>query len=138
MALLDGQKTASEMFSKLKPRVDLLKEKGINTKLAFFLIGDNPASVAYVNMKKKASEKIGIISEIVNYDESVTQKELLEKIQELNQDTDTHGMMVQLPIPNHLDTYEITNSISSIKDSDGLHAYNFGEMSLSKEAKGIE
>ena len=83
-------------------------------------------------MKMKASEKIGIKSEILRYDESITQEELLAKIHELNDDPSVSGMMVQLPLPDHLSVPEVTRALDPKKDADGFHAYNFGKMTLSK------
>src|SRR5690606_19445091 len=97
MQLLDGKKVSMELFSRLKPRVQALQEKGIQPKLVFFLVGNNPASVAYVNMKQKACEDSGIVSEILRYKDDVTQQEILEKMEELSQDLSVHGMMIQLP-----------------------------------------
>lgn len=133
MEILDGKKVSAELFSQLVPRVQALKDKGIQPKLVFFIVGNNPASEAYVNMKMKASEKTGIDSEILRYEESISQKELLEKIQELNKDSSVTGMMVQLPLPAHLSIPEITRALDPKKDSDGFHAYNFGKMTISKD-----
>lgn len=132
MKLLDGKKVSADLFSQLQPRVDALKTSGVNPKLVFFLIGENPASLAYVNMKMKASKKIGIRSEILRYDESITQEELLAKIHELNEDPTVSGMMVQLPLPDQLSVPEVTRALDPKKDADGFHAYNFGKMTLSK------
>ncbi len=133
MNILDGKKVSAALFQKLEPRVQSLKEQGIQPKLVFFIIGDNPASVAYVNMKMKASEKIGIASEILRYDESISQEELLNKIYELNEDPTVTGMMVQLPLPAHLSVPEVTRALDPKKDADGFHAYNFGKMAISKD-----
>jgi methylenetetrahydrofolate dehydrogenase (NADP+)/methenyltetrahydrofolate cyclohydrolase len=133
MQILDGKKVSSELFQKLEPRVQALKEQGIQPKLVFFIIGESSASVAYVNMKMKASEKIGIDSEILRYDETITQEELLNKIKELNEDPSVTGMMVQLPLPAHLSVPEVTRALDPKKDADGFHAYNFGKMTISKD-----
>ena len=132
MNLLDGKNVSTKLFSQLQPRVDALREMNVTPKLVFFLIGNNPASTAYVSMKQKASEKIGISSEILRYPETVTQEEIIRKIHELNEDPGVHGLMVQLPIPDHLSVPEITRALSPKKDADGFHAYNFGKMALSK------
>ncbi len=133
MELLDGRKVSKELFHSLQPRVDSLKEMGVQPKLVFFLVGESAASVAYVGMKEKAAEKVGIVSEILRYEDDVTEKEILEKIESLNQDSSVHGMMVQLPLPKHISVPLITRAIDPKKDADGFHAYNFGKMSLSKE-----
>ena len=126
-----------ELFSRLKPRVEALQKQGIQPKLVFFLVGDNPASVAYVSMKQKASEETGIISEILRYDEDVTQEEILKKMDELNQDPTVHGMMIQLPLPPQFNVPLVTRAIDPKKDADGFHAYNFGKMALSKEYEDL-
>lgn len=133
MQLLDGQKVSAELFSKLQPRVDALKKKGINPKLVFFLVGENPASVAYVGMKSKACEKIGIASEILRYSEKTSQDEILRKMEELNADASIHGMMIQIPLPKQMSVPMMTRAIDPKKDADGFHAYNFGKMTLSTE-----
>jgi methylenetetrahydrofolate dehydrogenase (NADP+)/methenyltetrahydrofolate cyclohydrolase len=133
MKTLDGKKVSAELFEKLEPRVKTLKDQGIQPKLVFFIIGDSPASVAYVNMKMKASEKIGIDSEILRYDETISEEELLKKIKELNEDPSVTGMMVQLPLPSHLSVPEVTRALDPKKDADGFHAYNFGKMTISKD-----
>jgi len=132
MKLLDGKKVSYELFSQLQARVDSLKDMGIEPKLVFFLIGESPASVAYVSMKQKASEKLGVNSEILRYDDSVDQDTIISKIEELNQDPSVHGMMIQVPLPEQLSLPEITRALSPEKDADGFHAYNFGKMTLSK------
>lgn len=137
MELLDGKKVSMELFSRLKPRVEALKQRGVQPKLVFFLVGNNPASVAYVNMKQKASEESGIISEILRYEDSVTQEEILKKMEELNQDPDVHGMMIQLPLPPQLNVPLVTRAIDPKKDADGFHAYNFGKMALSQEYEDL-
>lgn len=135
--VLDGKKAASELFARLKPRVENLKKKGIQPKLVFFLIGNNLASLTYVTMKQKASEDIGISSEILRYQENVSQEEIINRINELNQDSNVHGMMVQLPIPKHLDVHKILLSIDPDKDADGLNAYNIGQTVISKETENL-
>jgi len=133
MQILDGKKVSAELFSRLQARVDALKKKGVHPKLVFFLIGNNPASVAYVSMKQKASEDIGILSEIIRYDDQVTQAELIGKIEMLNSDPSVHGMMVQIPLPPQLSIPEITRALDPRKDADGFHAYNMGKMTIAKE-----
>jgi methylenetetrahydrofolate dehydrogenase (NADP+)/methenyltetrahydrofolate cyclohydrolase len=137
MPILDGKKTSAELFSLLKTRVEALKEKGVRPKLVFFLVGNNPGSVAYVGMKQKACEKIGVTSEILRYDESVTQQEIIKKMESLNEDPKVHGMMIQVPLPAHLSVPLITRAISPKKDADGFTAYNFGKMTLSKEYEDL-
>lgn len=133
MQILDGTTVSKSLFDSLKPRVQRLQEQGIQPKLVFFIVGDNPASVAYVNMKHKACDKVGIVSEIIRYDESVSQEDLLARIHRLNDDDEVTGMMVQLPLPAHLSVPEVTRALDPKKDADGFHAYNFGKMTISKD-----
>ena len=97
-------------------------------KLVVILAGDNPASQIYVNNKKKTAEKLGIVSEIINYPASVTETELLEKIEELNNDPTVTAILVQLPLPAHIDKTKIINAISPIKDVDGFTPENSGKL----------
>lgn len=133
MQILDGISTSKKMLHGLEKRVKELKKKSIHPKLVFFLVGNNPASVAYVGMKEKTSVGIGIESVVLRYPESVTQEEIISKMQELNQDQSVHGMMIQIPLPKHLSVPLITRAIDPKKDADGFHAYNFGKMALSLE-----
>lgn len=135
--ILDGKKTASELLQRLKVRVSTLKQRGINPKLVFFLIGNNPASRTYVTMKQKASHQVGITSEVLEYPETTPQPEIVHKIKELNQDHSTHGILVQLPLPHHHSIREITNTIHPLKDVDGLHAHNAGNVIFSKETEQL-
>ncbi len=132
MQILDGKKASEGLYLLLKTRVARLREQHIIPKLVFFLVGNNPASKAYVSMKEKASKEHGIHSEILRYPETVTQEEIIEKMEALNQDHHVHGMMIQLPLPKHLSVPLVTRAIDPKKDADGFHAYNFGKMALSK------
>src|SRR5690606_26999722 len=126
MQLLDGKKVSMELFSRLKPRGQALQEKGIQPKLVFFLVGNNPASVAEVKMMQKACEDSSNVTLIIRYKVRVTEQEILERMEELNQDLSVHGMMIHLPLPPQLSVPLVTRAIDPIKDADGLHAYNFG------------
>lgn len=133
MEVLDGKKVSSELFSQLEPRVQALKDAGVQPRLVFFLVGESPASVAYVGMKEKACQKLGIESEILRYEENVSEEEIISKIHELNEDENVHGIMTQLPLPKQVRVPKVTRAISAGKDADGFHAYNFGKMVLSKD-----
>ena len=135
--ILDGKRVSTELFSKLQPRVEALKSKGIHPKLVFFLLGENPASAAYVRMKERAAKKIGIISEILRYPESVSEAQIIEKIEELNRDPSVHGMMTQLPLPTHISLPLVIRALDPKKDADGFHAYNFGKMALSRDFENL-
>ncbi len=133
MQLLDGRKIADELLETLKNEVIELQDKQIYPKLAVILVGDNPASLSYIKQKRKACEKTGIRWEQINYDESITTKELISKIEELNKDKTIHGILVQLPLPQDIYAPEIIKAIDPKKDVDGFTAYNIGKMFLSTE-----
>jgi methylenetetrahydrofolate dehydrogenase (NADP+) / methenyltetrahydrofolate cyclohydrolase len=135
--ILDGKKVSAELFLKLKPRVDALKLKNVYPKLVFLIVGKNPASQSYVAMKKKASENMGIISEIISFKDNISQNEVLHKINLLNNDKNVHGIMIQLPLPQHIDVHEVTKAIIPGKDADGLNPLNIGETFNSKNKESL-
>lgn len=123
--ILDGKKLRDELLEKLKSELD---GYSIMPKLVVILVGDNPASKLYVNNKKKTAEKLGIISEVLTYPDNVTEEELLLKINELNSDKSVNAILVQLPLPKHINKYKIINAISPIKDVDGFTPENLGKL----------
>lgn len=137
MLILDGNTVSKKLFLGLQPRVEKLKKAGIQPKLVFFLVGNNPASTAYVGMKEKTAKSIGLISEILRYPGHVNNEEIIQKIEELNRDESVHGMMIQVPLPEHLSIPLITRAMDPKKDADGFHAYNFGKMTLGKEYEDL-
>ena len=131
--LLDGRSVSDSLLTEVKQEIDVLKSKGISPKLVVFVVGENPASQVYVRKKQEACEKVGILSERVAFPESVTQAELLAKIEELNKDASVSGMIVQLPLPAHIEEPLVIKAINPYKDVDGFHAYNIGKMFLNKD-----
>jgi 5,10-methylene-tetrahydrofolate dehydrogenase/methenyl tetrahydrofolate cyclohydrolase len=129
---IDGKAIAAKIRQELKEEITKLVDAGKPTPgLAVILVGSRRDSQTYVNMKKKACDQVGIASFGYDYDESsVTQAELIEKIQELNGRSDVHGILVQLPLPAHLDEQLILNSMSPEKDVDGLHPENVAKLAL--------
>ena len=123
--ILDGKNLRDELLEELKNK---LSSYSVMPKLVVILAGDNPASQIYVNNKKKTAEKLGIISDVINYPATVSENELLEKINELNNDKAVNAILVQLPLPEHIDKTKIINAISSIKDVDGFTPENFGKL----------
>ncbi len=123
--ILDGKKLRDELLEKLAVK---LASYPVMPKLAVILVGDNPASKIYVNNKKKTAEKLGIVSDVINYPATVSENELLEKINELNNDKAVNAILVQLPLPEHIDKTKIINAISPIKDVDGFTPENFGKL----------
>jgi methylenetetrahydrofolate dehydrogenase (NADP+)/methenyltetrahydrofolate cyclohydrolase len=131
---IDGKIIAQTVKDIVKKAASELKEEGINPCLATVLIGNNSASATYVKNKHKACEEVGIITKDHKLDESVTQQELNSIIDELNADVSVHGILVQLPLPKHLNEFAVTSRISPIKDVDGLTPHNAGLLSVKKAA----
>ena len=135
MILIDGKKTAAELREKLKVEVSELKSKYNKVPgLAVILIGDMAPSQIYVRMKEKAANEIGLKSEIIKYPGSIEEKAVLQKIDELNKDESVSGILVQLPLPKHIDKQKIIENIDPSKDVDGFHPMNVGNLSLGYES----
>ena len=134
MNILDGKKCSQEILDKIKEKVDNLKNSNKRVPgLAVIIVGNNPASKIYVNSKVKACEKVGFYSKAIFLDENISQAELLENIQSLNNDENIDGILVQLPLPKHLNEDKICNAIDTSKDVDGFKAENLGKVMLGKE-----
>lgn len=131
--ILDGRKVAESLLEKVANDVKALKSEGISPKLVVILVGEDPASAIYVRNKEKACEKTGIMSEKMILPSSVSQEELLKKIEAINADASVSGVIVQMPLPSHIDAPKIIRAISPYKEVDGFHAYNMGKMVLSKD-----
>jgi methylenetetrahydrofolate dehydrogenase (NADP+)/methenyltetrahydrofolate cyclohydrolase len=131
---IDGKIIAQTVKDRVKKAADELKTQGISPCLATVLIGNNPASATYVRNKHKACEEVGITTKDHKLDESVTQQELNKIIDELNADASVHGILVQLPLPKHLNEFVTTSRISPIKDVDGLSPHNAGLLAMKKAA----
>lgn len=123
--ILDGKKLRDKIIENLKAKVDTFDEK---PTLVVILVGENPASKIYVNNKKKMAEKIGIHSEVINYPANITEAELLDKIEELNNNKKVTAILVQLPLPKHISKDNVINKIIPSKDVDGFTPYNFGKL----------
>ncbi|MDQ0242673.1 methylenetetrahydrofolate dehydrogenase (NADP+)/methenyltetrahydrofolate cyclohydrolase [Bacillus fengqiuensis] len=131
--IIKGKEVAAEMRAALKEEVASLKEKGISPGLSVILIGDNPASQSYVKAKVRACEEIGIVSEVIKRDASITEEELLAEIDRLNENPNVHGILVQLPLPKHISEKEVLNRISVQKDVDGFHPVSVGNLVIGDE-----
>jgi len=129
--ILDGKKIANDIKEEIKIEVSSFVKKG-NKKphLAAILVGNNGASETYVNAKVKACEFVGFTSTLIRFDNEVAESELIEKIQEINNNNDIDGLIVQLPLPRHIDDTKIIESITPKKDVDGFHPTNIGRMVL--------
>ena len=129
---IDGKVIAQSVKDRVKRAVEELKSQKVNPCLATVLIGDNPASATYVRNKHKACEEVGILTKDHKLDASISQNELNQLIDELNNDNSVHGILVQLPLPEQLNEFETISRISPIKDVDGLTPHNAGLLSMKK------
>ena len=134
--ILDGKKLASESEKEILGSVSLLKEKGIIPTLATILVGDDPASETYVRMKQETCKRVGMESLAINLPNETSTEELLLKIDELNNDKNIHGILLQHPVPNQINERECFERISIEKDVDGVTCLGFGRMSMGLSAYG--
>jgi methylenetetrahydrofolate dehydrogenase (NADP+)/methenyltetrahydrofolate cyclohydrolase len=132
--IIDGRKIAAEIRDGLKSRAGELKERGIIPGLAILLVGEHPGSLSYLREIEKGCDELGIYTEVVKLVRSVTQEELERRIEELNQDNKFHGIIIQLPLPKHLDALRAGGTISPQKDVDGANPVNMGRLLLGEEA----
>lgn len=132
--IMDGKKLSEEILSQLKARVQRLRVKGIIPKLDIILVGDDEASRIYVRRKMLSSEEIGIKSELHTFPRNAGQEEIIGMIERLNSEKAVHGILVQIPLPGHIEEQKILNSICPEKDVDGLTTYNMGNL-FAGEAK---
>ena len=123
--IIDGKAVAEKIINELKQKVSSLETK---PHLAVIQVGDNPASTIYVNLKKKRAEEIGIKSSVINLSEAVSEKELINKIKELNNDKNVTSILVQLPLPKHINANNIIKTILPEKDVDGFTTQNAGSL----------
>ena len=130
--VLSGKDTAVAVYASFKNRLDILSNKGIIPGLCVILVGDNPASQIYVKIKSKKLQSLGLRSKNIYLNNDVSQNELIQTINGLNQDSNYHGILVQMPLPSHIDSQLIINSIDSTKDVDGFHPENVGWLSIGK------
>ena len=134
--ILDGKKLANESEKEILESVSLLKESGIIPTLATILVGEDPASETYVRMKQQTCKRVGMESVAINLPKETSTKELLSKIDELNNDKSIHGILLQHPVPNQINERECFERISIEKDVDGVTCLGFGRMSMGLSAYG--
>ena len=135
MILIDGKKVAAELREELKKEVNDLKSSTNKVPgLTVILVGELAPSKIYVKNKEKSANEVGIKSEIIKYPDSVEEKKVLEKISELNKDDSVSGILVQLPLPKHIDKKKVIEAILPSKDVDGFHPYNVGNLSSGYES----
>ncbi|WP_436372863.1 bifunctional methylenetetrahydrofolate dehydrogenase/methenyltetrahydrofolate cyclohydrolase FolD [Cytobacillus sp. BC1816] len=132
--LIDGKEIARKKQAHIGSEVQKLKAEGITPGLAVILAGNNQASRTYVKNKQKTCDKLGMNSMLIELPESVSEQELIRKINELNESEDIHGILVQLPLPSHINEKAIIETISPDKDVDGFHPINIGRMMTAQDA----
>ena len=131
-SILSGLEASKALYSSLESRISHLKDHGIVPGLAAVLVGNNPASEIYVKNKTKKFESLGLKTDVFRLEETVSEDELLSLISKLNTDSEFHGILVQLPLPKHIDSEKVLNAIFPTKDVDGFHPENAGLLSIGK------
>jgi methylenetetrahydrofolate dehydrogenase (NADP+)/methenyltetrahydrofolate cyclohydrolase len=126
--IISGNEVAKEIRTELKERVTKLKEQGVTPGLVMIRVGEDPASVSYVSGKEKAAEEIGVWTQTIVLPENASEKELLAKVKEMNKAAHVDGILVQLPLPKHINADKVLNLIDPAKDVDGFHPVNVGKM----------
>ena len=127
--IIDGKKISENLINELKKEISQINKKGKTPKLSVILIGDYPPSKIYVNNKEKKAKEVGIRSEVIKYPKDIEESKVLEKIKALNNDSNVNGILVQLPLPGHINKEKIINAIDPNKDVDGFHPINVGKLS---------
>ncbi|WP_048602246.1 bifunctional methylenetetrahydrofolate dehydrogenase/methenyltetrahydrofolate cyclohydrolase FolD [Rubeoparvulum massiliense] len=130
--LIDGKAIAKATRGRIKEEVTQMKAAGITPGLAVILVGENPASITYVRSKERACEQAGIYSRVIRHPATITEAELLQEIQQLNEDPSIHGILVQLPLPPHISEDLVIEAIRVEKDVDGFHPINTGNLVVGK------
>ena len=131
--IIDGRKIAAEIQGELKQRISRLQGKGVTPKLVTILVGEDPASLSYLRGIARSCGEVGVLTDTVKLPVTITQKELLKKIEEINQDSKSHGILLFLPLPKHLNTLEAESAISPDKDVDGTNPISAGKLLLGEE-----
>jgi len=137
MKLIDGRKVADDLLSSLKKEVSRMHIDHMHPKLGVILVGKDPASLSYIRQKQKACAATGIEWEQFDYETDVTTEDLIDKINDLNEDSTFHGILVQLPVPDQVYEPDVIKAIDPKKDVDGFTAYNVGKMFLSAEFEDL-
>ncbi|MGB9607659.1 MAG: bifunctional methylenetetrahydrofolate dehydrogenase/methenyltetrahydrofolate cyclohydrolase FolD [bacterium] len=128
--ILDGRSLAKKIKEELKIKIEDLKKKGIIPSLAVILVGDDPASIVYVNMKRKACEEVGIVSHLYHLPAQTKQEEVIELVSELGNRKDVNGILIQHPLPSHIDELRVFSAIPPNKDVDGLSPFSLGRLAF--------
>lgn len=130
--IIDGKQVAADVRAEVAQKVSELKQKGIAPCLAVILVGENPASVSYVTGKQKALAEVGMVDRSVHLPEATSEEELLKLIDQLNADDSVHGILVQLPLPKHINEEKVIMAISPEKDVDGFHPVSVGNLMIGR------
>ncbi|MDV4146960.1 bifunctional methylenetetrahydrofolate dehydrogenase/methenyltetrahydrofolate cyclohydrolase [Enterococcus faecalis] len=130
--VINGRELADQMQAEIQKDVEKMTQQGIQPGLVVLLVGENPASQTYVRNKERAAAKIGILSKVEKLPETISEEELLAEIDKYNQDSRFHGILVQLPLPKHIDEEKILLAIDPKKDVDGFHPMNLGRLFVGK------
>ena len=128
--IISGKETAAKIRERLRAQIDQLRQKGYQPGLAVVIVGDDPASQVYVRNKEKACKEVGIAAQTFALPKETTQQELMALIDTLNARSDVHGILVQLPLPRHLDEHQVINAILPEKDVDAFHPVNVGKIMI--------
>ena len=131
--IISGEEVSALAKENIAARVEALKAKGITPKLSVVIVGESPASQSYVKGTKKSCAESGCDCEVIALEETVSQIDLIKVIEGLNRDTSVHGILIQFPLPEHIDEYSVMNAISSEKDVDGFTAINVGNLNIGKD-----
>lgn len=131
--VIDGKAVAADIRAQVAKRVEALKAKGVMPALSVILVGDNPASVSYVTGKQKALAEAGMVDKSIHLPESTSEQDLLDLIAKLNADPSVHGILVQLPLPKHINEEKVTLAIDPKKDVDGFHPVNMGNLLIGRK-----
>lgn len=132
--IIDGKELAKKIRAELREKVENLKSKGINPKLAVIMVGNDPGSTVYVRNKSKACEKVGIEFEEYLFDDTLTEEKLLKVIEKLNNDDTVHGILLQSPVPKTINVNKCFTAISPKKDVDGFNPINVGNLCIGEDA----
>jgi methylenetetrahydrofolate dehydrogenase (NADP+)/methenyltetrahydrofolate cyclohydrolase len=131
---IDGTKIAEDIKAEVAREVQELKQRGVHPGLTVILVGDDAASSSYVGMKARTCEKLGIVSRKITLPSSIQQSELMDQVRKLNEDDTVDGILIQLPLPRHINKHAILESVDPKKDVDGFHSSNLGSLLLGHEA----
>lgn len=133
MIIIDGKKLSQDIREKLEPRIEALKARGIVPGLTVILVGDDPASHVYVNNKERAAQQLGMNGHVLRLNADTKEAELLEIVDKLNADEAVHGILIQLPLPNHINELNVLERVNPKKDVDGIHTLSIGNLVVGRK-----